>query len=195
LSLLEWNLLIRETINACMSMDREDETGLKKLTQLLKKILDFLFSDQIEPHVSPEFIISVDECIYVHFLLGNLNPDAKIYNKCNQMFNYLHGIIEFSRIFSQQETQDILEDIRKGFPRFVGKQGVEGYPFDVVLWNFIKACWYNGYNVLELIFITTTYPNELITKELVTRTLQYSKSDFGMKLIEEWNFLINSKSI
>ncbi len=159
------------------------------MTSLLKNVLNYIYSDQSEPNVPHEFKVSVEECLYVHFLLTSLRRDINIISKCEKMFNYLHANAEYSRFFNQPDIQQIIEDQKRGIGRPHTRLGFTTFPFEWILWNLTKAFWINGYNIMEFLFITSNYPNSVITKEIITKALQYSKKDYGMKFLEEWSYL------
>jgi hypothetical protein len=159
------------------------------MTKLLRSVLDFLYSDQSEPLIPQKFIQSIDECVFVHFLLTNLRREINLISKCDKMFSYLHGNARFSHLFNQEETQQIINVMTNGIGRPKTRLGITTFPFEWILWNLIKSMWTNGYNIVEYLYIVSAHPNLIITKEIIKKSLEFSKPDFGMKFVDEWKFL------
>lgn len=148
------------------------------MTQLLRTVLDFLYSDLSEPKIPNGLMNSMHECVYVHFLLSNLRQNVQPIPKCDAMIKYLYVKIAFTRTLSSQEFSNILDDMKKGMGRPVTRIGQETFPFEWGLWNLVRGFWVNRYNILEFLYITTKYSKELIFRERVV----YSESFRVLKI-------------
>jgi len=163
------------------------------MTKLLILVLDFLYSDQSEPRIKNELLASLEEYFFVQFLLNNLRRNLKLIPKCDKMSRYLSENVAFERFLSSQEYENILEDMKNGLGRPATRLGHETFQFEWILWILIRGFWVNGYNILEFLYITTTYSKEVISRERVFRAIEYSKNEYSSKFTDEWEFLISSK--